>query len=227
MGRRITRKQLKENEFVSFFDSFTQWMSGNWRPFAAGLAGLVLIILLWAIVGWWTGSRSGSASHLLAQAVEAYQSEAANPAAGSGSATAEAKLREVVDRFGRTDQADVARLYLAQIDLRRGEVDEARTILVKLVDRNQGNALGRLAFLDLLHLRLASGQAAEVVTELEAMAAGTDQRLPQDAALYELGMAQLGEQKVDAAKASLQKLVEEFPDSAYTVAARQQLTALG
>ena len=107
MGRRITRKHLKENEFVTFFDSFMQWMSGNWRPFAAGLAGLVVLILLWGIASWWTGSRAGSASYLLQKAVETYQGDPASPDGAGDPEAAEAQFREIVDSFGRSDQADL------------------------------------------------------------------------------------------------------------------------
>lgn len=229
MGRRITRKQLKENEFVSAFDSLMQWLSDNWRPLVAALGAVVVVVLLWWAGSEWSGAREAKASDLLDQATAAYDEAGGATAAAdaAGIVEAEEMFSEVADRYGRTDQADVARLYLARIQMSRGELDTARQTLVRLVERNRGDALARLAELDLIHLRIASGQGAEVAKELEAVVAGQDDSLPRDTAMYELGLLLLDEQDYDRAREVLQKLVDDFPASPYRTAARQKLTEIG
>lgn len=225
MGRRITRKQLKEDEFVSAMDVVIHWFSDNWRPVAAGAgAVVVLAVLVWTALSL-SDSRAEKASYQLRRAVAAYQE--ARDGGTADLEQARSGLQAVVDQFGSTDQADMARIYLAQIDLAKGDVDRARNALVQLVANRRGDAVGRLATLDLIHLRVASGQAAEVAKELEAMVVGSDTSLPRDLALYELAELYIKEQDTARAKEYFQKLVDEFPESAFQSQAQQRLNELG
>jgi predicted negative regulator of RcsB-dependent stress response len=224
MGRRITRKQLKQDEFVSIADTAIQWFVENWRPIVAGLVAVCLAILLWWVSDRWSGSRADQASQMLQEAVNTYEGstpEQADPAA------AEQQFQEVVERYGRTQQADMARVYIARIRMGRGEIDEARNLLVQVTDRRRGDIIGRLATLDLVHLRIATGQGSEVAGELEAMAAGQDSSLPRDTALFELGELYSSEKKLDQARLYYRRLVEEFPESPYRFQAQQRLNELG
>jgi predicted negative regulator of RcsB-dependent stress response len=223
MGRRITRKQLKQDEFVSTVDTFMRWFADKWKPFAVGLAAVCAVILIWWIAGRWSASRSDQASFGLHQAVME-----ADEAERTGDVTAaEQRLKETVDRFGRSDQADMARIYLSRIKLQQGDVETARTMLVEVVDRHADDSIGRVAALDLVQLRVASGQASEVAQELEAMVVGVDRSLPKDVALYQLGELFVREQDPERARGYYQRLVDEFPESPYRSLAGQRLTELG
>jgi len=140
---------------------------------------------------------------------------------------AEQQFRQVVESYGRTDQADMARLYLARIALGRGETDEARPELVDLSRRHPDDVIGQLASFDLIKLRIASGEGAEVAAELEAMVSGQSAGLPRDFALYQLGELFADEGRPDRARPYLEQLVEEFPESPYLNNARQRLAELG
>jgi predicted negative regulator of RcsB-dependent stress response len=230
MPRRITRKQLKQSdEFVSTVDSMMHWLSDNWRPIASGLGGVVAVALVWWIFGIWSHSRSQEASLALYNAIKTFEgsssSEAIEPAGDS--AAAKVELLEVIDRFDNTDQADMARVYLARIQFDRGEYDEARNMLVGLAERHRSDVIGRVATIDLVHLRIASGQATEVAAELEEMVVGSNPRLPRDVALYELGQLYIAEHQPEQAIEYFQKLVDEFPESPYQQLARQRLTEIG
>ena len=226
MTARITRKQLKGDEFVSTIDTLIHWLMDNWRPVVAVLGAVVVVTMIWWAASLWTGGRADRASYLLQQAVASYE-EAAGKGGDADTKPAETKLQEVVDRYGRTDQADVARLYLARIELSRGQVDAARDALVRLSQKRGDDLIGRLATFDLISLRIASGQGAEVAGELEAMVQGRSQGLPRDAALYQLGMLYLKEHKPDQAREMLTKLSQEFPESPYAQSAQQRLRELG
>jgi len=230
MARRITRKQLKQSdEFVSTMDTAINWFSTNWKPFAAGLIGICAAALIWWLVGHWSHSRSEDASYALQHAVSIYEGDdslgqlqpTGDPAA------AETELLTVIEHYGKSDQADMARIYLARIHFDRGETDQARDLLVDLSERHRADVIGRLATLDLVHIRIAAGQATEVAAELEAMVAGSDPSLPRDVALYELGQLYLAEQNPTQAGDYFQKLVDEFPESPYFNLARQRLMEIG
>lgn len=230
MARRITRKQLKQSdEFVTTMDVVLQWLNDNWRPIAGAIIGVCAIAVIWWMVGLWSDSRAENASLALASAVTTYEGEDAlgqlEPAGDAEAARAE--FEQLIDDYGTTDQADMARIYLARIHFDNGETDAARDLLVGLAERHRDNAIGRLATLDLIHLRIASGQATEVAAELEAMVAGSDPRLPRDVALYELGQLYLAEQDPVLAGDYFSKLVEEFPESPYVNLARRHLQEIG
>jgi predicted negative regulator of RcsB-dependent stress response len=230
MARRITRKQLKQSdEFVSTMDHVLHWLSGNWKPIAAGLAGVCIAALLWWVVGLWQHSRSEDASLALQHAVTTYEGdEATGQLEPTGDLeAAEAEFLQVIEHYGKTDQADMARLYLARIHFDRDETEQARDLLVVLAERHRDDAIGRLATLDLIHLRIAAGQATEVAAELEAMVVGSNPGLPRDVALYELGQLYLTEQDPVQAADYFQKLVDEFPESPYLSLARQRLMEIG
>jgi len=224
MPRRVTRKMMKEDEFVSFFDEVARWFSDNWRPVAAGVGVVVLVVLVWWGAGAWSARRSEDAAYLLRGAEKVLEGGGTTP--GSVDA-AEPLLREVVDRYGRTPQADVARLYLARIELGRGETETAREALRELAGHHAGTAIGAAATLDLLHLRIASGQGAEVASELQAMVSSAEPALPRDTALYELGMLLVREERPAEAKDPFERLVKDFPESPYRFAAQQKLSELG
>jgi len=230
MGRRITRKQLKkDDEFVSAAELIFRWISENWRPLVAGIGAVCVLALLWWAVTLWTSSRAEEASLLLRQAVITFegQTEPDSLAPAGDVDAAELQFRQVMDSYGRSDQADMARLYLARIALSRGDRDEARTALVALSQRHPDNLIGRLANVDLINLRIASGQGTEVAGELEAMVTGQSTALPRDLALYQLGVLFEGEGQSDRARQHFEQLVEEFPESPYLVNARQRLSELG
>jgi len=230
MARRITRKQLKQSdEFVSTMDTAINWLSVNWKPIIAGFVGICVAGLLWWVFGLWQHSQSEDAALALHHAVITYEGEDAlgqlEPTGDPDAAKAE--FLEVIEHYGKTDQADMARLYLARIHFDRDETDEARDLLVGLAERHRDDAIGRLASLDLIHLRIAAGQATEVAAELETVVIGSNPSLPRDVALYELGQLYLAEQDPVQAGEYFQKLVDEFPESPYVSLARQHLMEIG
>jgi predicted negative regulator of RcsB-dependent stress response len=230
MGRRITRKQLKQDDdFVSAGEIVLRWITDNWRPLIAGLVGVFVVAALWWGVKLWTGARTDEASLMLHRAMRTFEGDQATPGgepAGDMEA-AEQQFREVVDRFGGSDHADMARLYLARIELDRGNREAAQEIFVDISDRHRDDAIGRLANLNLIDFRIASGEGAQVVAELEAVVDGSSSVLPVDAALYKLGELFDREGDPEMAREYYQRLVDEFPESAYLMRARQRLTEIG
>jgi predicted negative regulator of RcsB-dependent stress response len=230
MGRRITRKQLKkDDEFVSAAEVIFRWIADYWRPIVAGICVVAVVGLLWWGVSGWMGARTDEASLLLNTATMTLEGGAAPGSivpAGSIDA-AEPEFRQVVESYGSTDQGDMARLYLARIDLGRGETDVARAVLVELAQKHGDDVIGRLATLDLINLRIASGQGAEVAVDLEAIVAGRNRGLPRDVALYRLGELLVEEGQTVEAMRYFEMLLEEFPESPYLSSAQQRLAEIG
>jgi predicted negative regulator of RcsB-dependent stress response len=230
MGRRITRKQLKQDdEFVSAAEWIFRWIADNRRPLMAAIAAVCVAAVAWWGVNAWLSTRTDDASLLLYHAVQTFEGDAAagSLVPGGDVEAAVTDFSQVVDSYGRSDQADMARLYLARIALSRGQTDEARLAFVELSQKHGNDVIGRLATLDLIDLRIASGQVAEVAGELEAMVVGQDQSLPRDTALYKLGEVYTASGEPDRARTYFDRLVEEFPESPYLMNARLKLNELG
>ncbi len=230
MGRRITRKQLKQDdEFVSAAEWIFRWIADNRRQLMAGIGAVFAAAIVWWGASAWMGTRTDDASLLLYHAVQTFEGDAVagTLVPGGDIDAAEIEFQQVVDSYGRSDQADMARLYLARIALSRGQTDEARTVFVDLSQKHGDDLIGRLATLDLIDLRVASGQVDEVAGELEAMIVGQNEGLPRDVALYKLGEVFVTSGDPERARTYFERLVEEFPESPYIMNAQSRLNELG
>lgn len=230
MGRRITRKQLKQDdEFVSAAEWIFRWVADNRRQLLAAIGAVFAAAIVWWGVNAWMGTRTDDASLLLYHAVQTFEGDAAagSLVPGGDVDAAQIEFQQVVESYGRSDQADVAKLYLARIALSRGQTDEARSVFVDLSQKRGNDVIGRLATLDLIDLRIASGQVEEVAGELEAMIVSQDGGLPRDAALYKLGEVFVTSGDPERARTYFERLVEEFPESPYLMNARLRLNELG
>ncbi len=230
MGRRITRKQLKQDdEFVSAAEWIFRWVADNRRQLLAAIGAVFAAAIVWWGVNAWMGTRTDDASLLLYHAVQTFEGDAAagSLVPGGDVDAAQIEFQQVVESYGRSDQADMAKLYLARIALSRGQTDEARSVFVDLSQKHGNDVIGRLATLDLIDLRIASGQVEEVAGELEAMIVSQDGGLPRDAALYKLGEVFVTSGDPERARTYFERLVEEFPESPYLMNARLRLNELG
>jgi len=236
VGRRLTRKQIKQDEFITLVDRAVHWMGANWRQAAIGLGGAVGVALLWWGATALLAAREHAGDRSLQEALSVYTAPvgAAAPAdAKVKFATdterlnaAETAFKKVASRYWLTDQAKVAKLYLARIAAERGDLDGAARILAEVAGRRKASPVVRLAMLDLIGIRLAQGSASQLAGDLEAMAAGNDPRLPRDVALFQLARIREREGKPAEAAKLLRKLVDGFPDSPYRYEAQQRLASL-
>lgn len=237
MGRRLTRKQIKKDEFITFVDRAVQWTGQNWRQAAIGLGAVLAAAVVWWGVTAFLGSRTDAASQAISSALAAYNAPVGSAAPADAKvkfatdaerlAAAEKAFESVKSRYRFTPQAKIAELFLARIAADRGDAPQAIRLLGELASSRSSDPVVRLAMLDLIRLRVARGEGLQLVSELEAMAAGKDPRLPRDAALFHLAEIWQHEGKPQEAARLYRKLVEDFPDSPYRADAQQRLASAG
>ncbi len=235
MGRRLTRKQIKKDEFISLVDRAVQWTGENWRQALIGLGGVLAVALVWWGVTAYLGSRTDAASQAISTALEAYNAPVGSAAPADAKvrfatdterlAAAEKAFKSVRSRYRFTPQAKVAELFLAHIAADRGAIPEAIRRLGEIASSRSSDPVVRVAMLDLIRLRVDRGEGMQLVSELEAMAAGKDPRLPRDVALFHLAQIWQHEGKPEEAAKLYRKLVEGFPDSPYREEAQQRLAS--
>lgn len=230
--RRLTRKQIKEDEFIGLVDRGVHWLGENWRQAAYGLGGAIVVALaVWGARSF-LASRGEAAGVALSKAIATYSAPvgAAAPAdaklkfatEAERRAAAEKAFSEVRSKYSLTAEARVARLYLARIAMDRNDKDAAIRELAELASKRSADPVVRMAMLNLVRLRIEKGEGPQVVPDLEAMAAGKDPRLPRDVALWQLAQLREHDGKAEEASRLYRKLAEEFPDSPYRGDAAQR-----
>ncbi|HPC83963.1 MAG TPA: tetratricopeptide repeat protein [Thermoanaerobaculaceae bacterium] len=230
--RRLTRKQIKQDEFIGLVDRGMHWLGQNWQQAAMGLIGAVVVaMVVWGVRAI-LASRGEAASEALSKAVATFSAPvgAAAPADAKLKfatdterlAAAEKAFSEVRSKYSLTAEARMARLYLARIALERNDRDRAIRELGELASKRSADPVVRMAMLNLIRLRIASGEGAQVVRDLEAMAAGKDPRLPRDVALWQLAQLWEHDGKPEEASKLYRKLADDFPDSPYRSEAAQR-----
>jgi hypothetical protein len=231
----LTRKQIKNDQFVTLVDRWAHWMGQNWKQAATGLGGAIAIAFVYWGVSALLAGRSSAAADALSRAIDTYAAPVGSAAPANaklkfGTDTerldaAEKAFKAVSSSYWLTTQARYAKLYLAHIAADRGDTAGAVRLLGELASKKTANPLVRLATLDLIRLRVAKGEGQQLIGDLEAMISGKDPRLPRDVAMFEMARMWEKEGKPEEAAKLFRKLIEDFPESPYRADAQQRLSA--
>jgi tetratricopeptide (TPR) repeat protein len=242
MSQRLTRKEIKKDDFASAVGRSVEYAESHVRTLVYAIVGVIVIAAVAAGVYTFLGRRSERANEALAQAMKVYSAplnasgakpnDPKDPSfADEASRRARAKtlFEKVRSDYSHTDAADAAGLYLAQIAMAEKKPAEARKLWSDFVDAHPNNILAGEARVNLIHLDRAGASKTkleELAQQLKAMTEQPEPPLPQDVLLNELGATydQLG--RKDEAIQSYRRIVEEFPQSAYRSSAQQRLSAL-
>ncbi|HKY19725.1 MAG TPA: tetratricopeptide repeat protein [Vicinamibacterales bacterium] len=234
------RHRLKENELSHVLAGATASMRDHGRSvsLAVSIVGLVLIAAggYWA----WKTRTESRAQILLGDAVIVAQAPIQEPKAGvtpaAGSyptiaARAEAavlKLAAVYDAYPSTKAGIAARYHAAAALALLGRPADAVTRYQEVIDRaGSGDFYGRMARLGIVEANAQAKQFDKAISAAEALVKNTSEDvIPRDALLMELGRVQAAAGKKAEAKQTLDKVIAEFPQSAYIEEAKQLLASL-
>lgn len=237
MSQRLTRKEIKRDEVAEALTQATDWLRAHRNQLMAGAVAIVAAIALALGGWWWLDSRAKRANELLVRAMKVYAAPidavAANPDdpdapsfadEASRRARAEQLFGQLESDFPFADAAEVAAVYLGRIAAAGGDLDRARTLWRGFVENHGDHLLAGEVRVNLLALDRQQGKGAEVAGELEAMLAQSpdERRLPGDVILVELARTYELLGRGDDAKSTWGRLVEEYPQSAYSALARQK-----
>ena len=233
------RYDLKHDRFVDEIGVLSGKARDNQRLLLAIGGGFVAIALIVYGIYFYRSTREQKAQQALATAIETFDAPVGDqpqqqqaPANGpkfkteqERNAAAEKQMNDVRASYGGTDAADVAGLYLARLAVGKGDTKTARSLLEKFVSEHDKHILVNAAKFSLYQLRIESGEAAQVSTEITAELAKTDPSLPGDSLLVLL--AQAYETQGDSAKSrdAYRRLTVEFPQSPYAVEAQRRVGA--
>ncbi|MFN2239222.1 MAG: tol-pal system YbgF family protein [Thermoanaerobaculia bacterium] len=202
----------------------------NVRWIVAAVVGIVVLIGVIVGVSLWLASQERKAQLRLAEAIEILDTPLGQPSPAGTYQTEQEKLdkaepilREIVDEYSGRDASDVAGLYLARLEAGRGEVEPAIEKVRKFVDSHPEHVLAQSARISLYDLRLSKGESQEVIADLEKEISGTGSPLPTDISLAILARAYEAGNQPEQSRQAWQRLLNEYPDSAYTLEAQRKL----
>ena len=235
------RHHLKQNEFVETVQRVTKWVAEN-RDQATLTAGAALLVIL--VVGgyfyWqkrtaeqagiWLGTAMAVAEAPIAPAPSLPgKTQAPNtfPTERARQEAALAAFQEVVKRYPSASAGLNARMEIAATLLALGRLAEAEQAYQDVVKQAPTSFYAPLAKLGLAQTLAAEKQYEKAIASFTDLAAQRDGALPVDGILMQLARTCRKAGKVQEARAAFKRVVDEFPNSPYTTAARQELTQLG
>lgn len=237
MKRRLTRKQMKRDEFRVTFLRVWEAAQRHTQTILLALGGAVVLGLAILGVRAYLEHRTHRAQEAMAEALVIYRAPiGADAGAASASSVpsfpdkaarrqrAKELFEKIGDRYGSTAVGDLAGVYLAEIALQEGEVDRAHELWSRFLEERPGHLMAAAVRLNLISLDREGGRSEELVEELRAALEGGDGALPEDALLFELAVTLENLGRTEEAQETFQRLIDDFPRSAYAGEARRYVT---
>ena len=156
MNQRLTRKDIKRDDFTAAVGRGVEYAGSHVRNIAYAIGGVLLLVALGVAIHFYRGHRLEEANEALAGAMKVYQApvtatgakptdpdEPSFPTEAARRTRAKELLQKVRDDYGSTDAGDVAGLYLAQIAADEGQARRGPQAVERLRRRPRGRMLGR------------------------------------------------------------------------------------
>lgn len=232
---RQERHDIKHDKFVDQVNTYYDDVKRNSQKVILGVVGILALIAIGVLIWGWGARQEKAAQVVLAEAIETFDAPVGDAAVADPNrqgpayktdaeriAAAEPKLKDVVAKFPRRDAAQVANLYLAQIEATKGQTDSAIKLYEEFVKKNPDSILAGGAQLSVYQLRMAADPKA-VIADLEKASMDEKSILPKETTLSML--AEAYEKSGDKAKATdiYRRIATEFPQSAYAEDAQQKM----
>jgi TolA-binding protein len=238
--KRTERHRLKENEVASTFARLTEVYDAHKQQLTVAVTAVVVIVAAAVAFVTWrsqTGSRSEA---LLADAMATERAQVAPPPA-PGSATptpppagsyptqkarneaALAKFMTVADGNPSSDAGIAARYHAAAMLTALGRHAESAQRYQEVVDRGGTSVYGQMAKLGKADAEVAAGKFDQAIAVYRELSSSKDSQLPVDGILMQLGRACDAAGKPTDARQAFKRVVDEFPQSAYSAEAKRAL----
>jgi len=187
---RETRHQIKHDRFIDEVTHFYDDVRKNSQKVIVGLVVVLAVIGVGFGIFTYGARQERQAQNRLAEAMDILGKPTGDmPATPGGEApkykteaekvaAAEPILNEILDKYSRTDAAQVAQLYVAQVELGRGEVDSAIARYEAFAKKNPNHILAGGALVSAYELKLEKSPES-VFPELESALNDTKSIVPQ------------------------------------------------
>jgi tetratricopeptide (TPR) repeat protein len=245
--KRSERHHLKENELVTSVARARETFEEKKREIIAG--AIVVVVILGAVGGYffWRGQIESASRAMFAEALavadapvvpptpppapgnQATPTTPPPPPAGSYP-TEQARLQAalgkftaVADRYPATVSGIAARYQAAATLAALGRNAEAIGRYKEVIERAGDGIYGEASHLGLANLEAQAGQYDAAVAAYKDLSAKKDGKIPVDGVLMQLGRTYAMAGRTADALRTFQRIVDEFPQSAYAAIARREI----
>jgi TolA-binding protein len=236
--KRTERHHLKENELERWTREAREMLEARGRD--ALVIVVALIVIGGGALGYYTWRQrvQSNAQQMLAEAEAVLQGEIVQPPPGqqqqwgtypnerARSEAALARFNAAADAYPSTDAGLYARYQQCSMLVTLGRPDEAVTCYGEVIKRAGNGVYVQMARLGTAEAQARAGRFDQAISVFKELAQQKDTSLPLDGILMQLGRAYMDSGKSADARQTFNRLVEEFPDSAYASEARQELEEL-
>jgi tetratricopeptide (TPR) repeat protein len=209
---RISRKELKRDEFVEATKEAEHWLEDNWQLVAKIAAGIAVAGILVAIGFWVVRSNRAKSAALFAEGLGQYQQ--AQTAGFSDPAQLEAALTnfDASAKKGGGPVGQVATFYRGVSLHRLGRNEDAIVALLEVAEAETASpTLAGSAKALLAEVFQSTGETDRAVEMLQALIDADPPIYPVDQALLELGKIHMARGEAEQARQDWQRIVNEFP----------------
>jgi TolA-binding protein len=237
------RHRLKENEVAHTVARLKTTVEIYQKPIVAIVVAVVAIVAITVGVITWRSQTDSQSRAMLADAMAAERAQVAAapvpgtptppaPAAGSyptekaRNEAALAKLMAVANAYPSAPAGITARYHAAAVLAALGRNAEAAQRYQEVADRAGSSVYGQMAKLGVADAQVAEGKFDQAIAVYKDMSAVKDGQLPVDGILMQLARAYSAAGKASDARQTFKRIVDEFPQSPYSVEAKRQMDLL-
>ena len=226
-GKKITRKQLlkEPDEFLTFTSKAIQWGMEYKYQLAAGLAGLVILILAGIGIRYFSIRAENTAFTLLSQGQIKYETLVKQDGPQKALNGVADDFEMILKEYSSKKGGKLAKVYYAGICYKAGEFDKAIVLYEASLEDFKSNP-----FLKNVVLR-GLGYAYEEKKDLESAAkyfnmivGGSDPVLKGEA-LYHLGRIYEAKGEHEKSIEAYKQLLERYADSIYSELVKEKLSS--
>ena len=226
MKEKLSRKDLKRNDLVESYNRTVEYVTSHRKGVveaAAVAAGIALLVAGFFLVKLYRERRSGGELSAGLAALQApLSTEPGASAASQAFATTEARDRAADEHFrnaasyGGTTPARAAAVILAARSEKAGAAAETFTRAAR-----DGRAeVAAAAEIDAARLLVSQGKTAEAADRLKRAIESPQATVPKDALLFALAQVYEASGASSDARATYQRIVNDYPNSPYRADAR-------
>ena len=234
------RHHLKDNELAQLTASATDMFQAQRSTI---LGAIALVVVLVVGIGGYVSYRNrveGNAYAQLAAALSIEEARVGPPAAFGTQPTgglsfvsvreksqaALTKYKGIADQYPSSDAGLYARYRQAATYMTLGVPKSAIEAYQQVVSQGGDSVYARMAKLGLAEAQAQTGDYEAAITTFRDLSQQKDGPLPIDGLLLRLGRTQVEAGKATDAQQTLNRLVQEFPDSPFTADAKKELEQL-
>jgi len=236
------RRHLKENDFAATTLQVMDFVRTNRDRVVLIGAAAAVVLAIGGGYAYWHKHTNDEAGALLGVAMAVAQSPIVPPPTVPGATqtpgtypsdqtrqeAAVQAFQQVIAQYPATPAGLTARYQLGVALMALGKLSDAEQAFTAVSSQAGSSSLyGAMARLARAIALRDEGKYDDAIKALTDLAAERDSALPIDGVLMQLAEACLKAGKTQEARAAFKRVVDEFPDSAYVTAARQQLATLG